>query len=236
MSLLNFIKNNLFVQNIAAWAVSKVPSYLEFTIDKYQAIKKALYITSHEKVLGSYLEFGVFTGSSFNFAMRANRSVDKLLGSSNCDFFGFDSFDGFGSVSKEDEHPRFKDSTFSVNEKKVLKNIKKQAKGQDYKIIKGFYDKTLKNRLPEEYEIKKARVIMIDCDLKEPTILILDYVKNILQQGTIILFDDFMFYKGDKEKGQYGAFDAFKKANPQLDFRRAFDYGNGSRAFIVCKV
>jgi O-methyltransferase len=89
MSLLNFIKNNLFVQNIAAWAVSKVPSYLEFTIDKYQAIKKALYITSHEKVLGSYLEFGVFTGSSFNFAMRANRSVDKLLGSSNCDFFWF---------------------------------------------------------------------------------------------------------------------------------------------------
>ena len=58
MSLLSFIKNNLFIQNIAAWAVSKVPSYLEFTIDKYKAIKKALYITSHEKISGSYLGSG----------------------------------------------------------------------------------------------------------------------------------------------------------------------------------
>ena len=106
MSLLKIIKNNLFIQNLASWAVSKVPSYLEFTIDKYQAIKKALYITSHEKVSGSYLEFGVFTGSSFNFAMRANRSVDKLLGSSKCDFFGFDSFDGLGWLVCRPRPPR----------------------------------------------------------------------------------------------------------------------------------
>ena len=36
MNSLKFIKNNVFVQNIADWSVSKIPCYLEFTIDKYQ--------------------------------------------------------------------------------------------------------------------------------------------------------------------------------------------------------
>jgi hypothetical protein len=235
MNLLKFIKNNLFVQNFFASIISTIPAYLEFTIGKYMAIKKAMYITAHDKTLGTYLEFGVFTGSSFNFAMKASLSIDKLLGKTDCEFIGFDSFDGFGSVKEEDKHPRFKDSTFSVNEKKVLRNIEKNSKGQKYQIIKGFFEKTLKE-LPSKYNIKKARVIMIDCDLKEPATLALNFLKSILQQGTIIIFDDYIFYKGDENKGQFGAFKEFKKNNPQFKFREAFEYGNGSRAFIVSDV
>ena len=80
--------------------------------------------------------------------MKVNRSLDKLLGLSDCDFIGFDSFEGFGNIKSEDKHPMFNDKTFSVDEKKVLKNIKKCAKGQRYQIIKGFYDSTIKDKLP----------------------------------------------------------------------------------------
>ena len=149
MSLLNLIKKNLFIQNFFATIVSKIPPYLEFSIGKYTAIKKAMYITAHDKTKGSYVEFGVFTGSSFNFAMKINKNLDSLLGNSDCNFVGFDSFEGFGAIKEEDKHPMFKDDTFSVDEKKVLSNIKKCSKGQDYQIIKGFYDKTIKNNLPK---------------------------------------------------------------------------------------
>ena len=54
-----------------------------------------MYITAHDKTFGSYLEFGVFTGSSFNFAMKINKRLDSLLEDSKCDFYGFDSFDGW---------------------------------------------------------------------------------------------------------------------------------------------
>ena len=91
MKLLNFIKNNLFIQNFFGTLISFIPPYLEFSLGKYLGIKKAFYITAHDKTLGSYLEFGVFTGSSFNFAMKINKTLDKLLGESNCDFIGFDS-------------------------------------------------------------------------------------------------------------------------------------------------
>ena len=70
MNLLKIIKNNLFIQNFIASLVSFIPPYLEFSIAKYQAIKKAMFITAHDETWGSYLEFGVFTGSSFNFAMK----------------------------------------------------------------------------------------------------------------------------------------------------------------------
>lgn len=235
MRLLNLIKKFLFIQNIFGSIVAKISPYLEFTIGKYLAIKKAMYITAHDQTFGSYIEFGVFTGSSFNFAMKVNKSIDKLLGKTNCSFVGFDSFNGFGEINKSDIHPRFKDDTFSVNLDKVITNIKKNSKGQKYKIVKGFFSETLIKK-PEDYEIKKARVVMMDCDLKEPTYLALKFISSALQKGTIILFDDYIFYKGDQNKGEYAAFEKFKEHNPNFKFREAFEYGYGSKAFIVTDV
>ena len=72
MDLLKFIKKNLFIQNFVASIFSLLPPYLENSIAKYSAIKKAFYLTAHDATFGDYLEFGVFTGSSFNFAMKIN--------------------------------------------------------------------------------------------------------------------------------------------------------------------
>ena len=77
---------------------------------------------------------------------------------------------------------------------------------------------------------------MVDCDLKEATELALNFLKNVLQKGTIIMFDDYIFYKGDVNKGEYGAFKKFQEENSNFKFREAFEYGYGSRAFIVTDV
>ena len=77
---------------------------------------------------------------------------------------------------------------------------------------------------------------MIDCDLKESALSALNFIKDILQIGTIIMFDDFIFYKGDESKGEYAAFEEFKEQNPNIKFRHAFEYGYGSKAFIVSRI
>ena len=87
-----------------------------------------------------------------------------------------------------------------------------------------------------DLNIKKSSIILIDCDLKESTKIALEFSKPSLQQGTIIIFDDFNYYKGDTEKGEYGAFEEFKKKNSNIRFRRIFDYGYCGRAFIVSKI
>jgi hypothetical protein len=236
MNLLKIIKKNLFIQNFVSSIVSLIPPYLEFSVAKYLAIKKAMYITAHDATNGSYLEFGVFTGSSFNFAMKVNRKIEKIFGKNNCEFIGFDSFKGFGKIKKGDENPRFGDRTFSVNEKKVLENIKKCSKGQKMRIVKGFYEDTIKNKTTQDLNIDKARVIMIDCDLKESALLALEFIRPAIQDGTIILFDDFVFFKGNENKGEFGAFNDFRKKYPEILFRRIFDYGYGSKAFIAYKI
>ena len=207
--------------------------FLESKGTRQYAIKNALRNDPINEF--TYIEFGVFTGSSFNFAMKANTSLDKLLGRSECDFIGFDSFSGFGEIKENDNHPRFQDDTFAVDEKKILKNIKKNSNNQKYQIIKGFYKDTLIKK-PKDYAIKKARVVMIDCDLKEPTALALNFVKDILQKGTIILFDDYIFYKGDESKGEFAAFKEFQEKNPNIKLRSAFEYGYGSKAFIISDI
>ena len=53
MSLLNIIKNNLFIQNFVANIISLIPPYFEFSVAKYLAIKKAMFITAYDKTYGS---------------------------------------------------------------------------------------------------------------------------------------------------------------------------------------
>ena len=236
MDLLKIIKNNLFIQNFAASIISSIPPYLEFSVSKYLAIKKAMYVTAHDATHGSYLEFGVFTGSSFNFAIKAKKKVDKIFGKMDCEFIGFDSFQGFGKINEDDRHHFYKDETFSVNVEKVLKNIKKSAKGQQMRIIKGFFNETIKDKTTQDLNIDKARVVLIDCDLKESTRLALEFIRPSIQEGTIILFDDYIWFKGSKKKGEYSAFNDFKNKYPEILFRKAFDYGYGSQAFIAYKV
>ena len=236
MNLLKFIKKNLFVQNLVGNIISYIPPYLDFTIAKYFAIKKALYVTAHDATYGSYLEFGVFTGSSFNYAMKENKKIEKIFGKMNCEFIGFDSFQGFGDIKKDDENPSFKNKTFAVDEKKIIQNIEKCARGQKLRIIKGFYKDTIKNKTTIDLKIDKSRVVMIDCDLKESAQLALEFIKPSIQMGSIILFDDYNYFKGNIDKGEYSAFSEFKKKYPEILFRRIFDYGYSGRAFIVYKI
>jgi len=236
MNLLKIIKNNLFIQNFFASIVSLIHPYLELSLAKYLAIKKAMFITAHDRTFGSYLEFGVFTGSSFNYAIKVNKKIEKIFGKTNCEFIGFDSFEGFGEIQKDDESPAFTDEIFSVKKKKVIQNIQKIAKGQKMRIIEGFYKNTIENKVTQDLKIDKARVVMIDCDLKESTRLALEFIRPSIQEGTILLFDDIVYFKGSKNKGEYGAFDDFQKKYPKILFRKIFDYGYGSQAFIAYKI
>ncbi len=237
MKLLYILKNNLFIQNFFSSLVVLMHPFLENTLSKYTAIKKAMFLNYHDNTIGDYLEFGVFTGSSFNFAMKINKKMEKVFKRTiETQFIGFDSFDGFGEIKQIDENPNFKSTFFKINKKKVFKNIKNNSKKQKYQLIEGFYQQTIKNKNAKDYGINKARIIMIDCDLKESTTLALNFAKTLLQEGTIIIFDDLNFFKGNENKGEFGAFEDFKDQNPNIKFRRIFDYGYSGRAFVVTKI
>jgi len=232
MWLIQFLKSSFFLSNLASWSMTKIPAVVEHNVEKYWAIKKAFFITALEHLEGDYLEFGVFTGGSFVCALRAHRSL-RFLGEIETKFYGFDSFSGFGKVSEDDKHPFYQNSTFSVNEEKVVKNIKKRAGDLPVQIVSGYFEDTLRGKTAQSLGVRKARVVLIDCDLKEPTILSLDFLAPVLQEGTIVIMDDFFSYKGSESRGVAGGFSEFCKKNPDILWRKICDYGYGGVAYIV---
>jgi O-methyltransferase len=241
MSLLGFnplfylLKSTFIFQDILSYIKTLIPPILDHNLSKYDALKKAFYLTGLEKLDGDYSEFGVFTGSAFVCAMRCHRRL-KSLGPVSTDFYGFDSFSGFGDIEKDDQHDFYTNETFSINKDKVLRFIKKRSKGLHYKIVEGYFEKTLFERTCLDDGIKKSRIVFIDCDLKRPTQLALDYMLPSFQEGMVLILDDFFSYKGSETKGVTGALNSFQERNPHIHLRQLFDYGMGGRAYIVSKI
>jgi O-methyltransferase len=233
--LFSMLKSTFIFQDILSYVKTLIPPILDHNLGKYDALKKSFYLTGLEKLEGDYSEFGIFTGSAFVCAMRCHRRL-KGLGPIATNFYGFDSFTGFGDVAKDDQHDFYTNETFSINKDKVLRFIEKKSKGLNYKIIEGYFEKTLHEKTCLDAGIQKSRIIFIDCDLKRPAQLALNYMLPSFQEGTVLILDDFFSYKGSLTKGVAGALNIFQAKNPQIHLRHLFDYGMGGRAYIVSKI
>ena len=234
--LLRLLKEHFFFSNLASWFCSLIPPAVEHNFAKYRAIGQAMYLTGAEHLDGDYLEFGVFTGGSLVAATRYDRRLRKTLGNKESRFFGFDSFDGFGQVKPEDKHPFFIDGLFRVDEMKTRRNIGRNTRGSKVELVKGDFRDSLTSTSAKDLGIKRARVVFIDCDLKEPAELALAWSGPALQVGTVVILDDYYAFRGRRDRGVAGAFDAFQEQHPQFQFRSLFKYGFGGAAFIVSDV
>ena len=103
------------------------------------------------------------------------------------------------------------------NQSKSLKYTKTYNKNKLI-TVKGFYDNSLDKRLKDNLLPKKAAVIYIDCDLYKSTVPVLNWIKDFLQRGTIIVFDDWYCFHGDPLKGERLAWSEFLERNPNLRF------------------
>ena len=50
------------------------------------------------------------------------------------------------------------------------------------------------------------------------------------------MFDDFMSYKGNLNKGESKAFNEFKSENNNIIFREVFRYGMGGVVYVVSEI
>jgi O-methyltransferase len=219
------------LQTIPSIIISKINPAIIHNIGKYMAIKKAFFLSSIEEIEGDYFEFGVFKGSSFCHAIRcakANVKYDKRLGAMH--FFGYDSFEGFGELQESDGHKFFKDLNFDTNFEKVYARVKRVADVSKFTLSKGYFEQTLKGTPPS-----KSRIMFIDSDTNSSATLALSFLRQSLQEGTIIILDDYFMYKGSRNKGVAGAFQRFCKQE-KIDFRQIASYGIGGVIMIISRL
>ena len=232
MSKFGILGNIEFFQNFTSNIISKLNPAVIHNVGKYLALKKAFYLSAIDSIKGDYHEFGIFKGSSFTHAIRCaknNIKFDENL--SKMMFYGFDSFEGFGQLDELEKHSFYTDINFKTSYDKVFKRVNKIIDKSRFSIINGFFEETLNKKILS----KKSRIAFIDSDTYSSAYLALNYLIPALQEGTILILDDYFSYSGSYEKGVCGAFKKFTNDNDILT-RTIFNYGMGGSVKIVIKM
>ena len=234
-SKFGFLSKLNFLQDAASAFIARVNPAVIHNLEKYVALKKVHYLAAIEEIEGDYLEFGVFTGSSFCHSIRCVQKLSKINPLiSNTKFYGFDSFEGFGDLDSEDDHPFYKDTNFETSFEKVNSRVNKVSKELGFKLIKGFFNESLSEK-PSYYGIEKSRIIFIDSDTYSSAKEALVFVTPTIQEGTYIILDDFFSYKGSERKGIAKAFKEFQDKEG-IETRHVLTYGMGGVVFIISSI
>jgi hypothetical protein len=97
--------------------------------------------------------------------------------------------------------------------------------------VKGFYERSLTPALRDRLLPQKAAVIYIDCDLYASAAVVLDFIVPFLQEGTVIVFDDWNCYYANPDRGERRAWREFLEAHPDLRFE-PFVSTNEAASFV----
>ncbi len=169
-----------------------------------QTILAVKYALEH-KIEGHYYEFGLYQGFTFGEAVKMSPAIHH---------FGFDSFEG---MPENKEGGGFGFGRFKVTYAKVINNLLTVgAFSHTEHLIKGFFSDSLTLKLQQELDHYKAAVVLIDSDLYESAVSVLDFVKPLLQTGTIVIFDDWGSFSA--EAGEQRALREFLVKNPDCSF------------------
>ncbi len=165
-------------------------------------------------VTGHYFEFGCHGANTMRMAW------DCFHHLFDWQYVGFDSFEGLPEIQAIDRMKIWEKGKLKTSEEDFRRMVTRHGvPAEKLTTIKGFYDQTLTPALRDRLlPGGKAAVAYVDCDLYASTVPILEFLKDFLQTGTIIVFDDWNYFYGDPERGERLAWREFCERNPQLRF------------------
>jgi hypothetical protein len=154
-------------------------------------------------------------------------------------FYAFDSFQGLPDIASpvDQEVRQFEGGQYAAGRDLFLKNLKKA--GVDLArvhLVPGYYQDSLNAQTKATLALRAAAIIHIDCDLYESTIQVLDFITDYVQDGTVILFDDWMCFKGHPNRGERRAFAEWLRKNPQFMATEWYRVSWQATSFIVHRV
>lgn len=198
------------------WVVPKALRDGDAQYGAWQTSAAANYV-ARCNLNGHYAEFGTFWGSSFfpNYF----RFRHWLAGS----FYAFDSFRGLSTPDADETRftgGDFAEGAYCANTRSfaALADML-QVPRERLAIIPGFYDRTLAGVDPARYGLAphSLSVCYIDCDLREPTAQVLDFVTPLVETGGLIYFDDWRLCRASRVVGERAAALAWLARNPSIE-------------------
>lgn len=188
----------------------------------------AAYVANNE-VEGDYLEFGVFRGAAFTEAWHAARRNGLSMR-----LHAFDSFEGLPDVTGKDAGGEFSKGQYAAGRDEFERNLRSRGVDMDrVTITPGWFDASLTATRASELRINKAAIVWIDGDLYASTVPVLKFITNLVQQGTILCFDDWYCFKGRRDRGEQLACSEWLAANPRITLTPYRSFHWAGQSFIV---
>ena len=217
-------------------------------------IRKVSKFVACELIEGDYYEFGTYQGNSFinafhafkkAFLSRSNHDIQSFGDHEQADrrmalwnqmrFFAFDSFEGLPELKGIDQDTRdFKESQYACSVADFKNNLK-SAKVEIGKtvIIPGWFNETCNDENKTRHNMGKAAAIWIDGDLYESAICALEFMTPLIQDGTVIIFDDWYAFRGNPNRGEQKAFSEWLEMNPKFEAVEYQKDGTWQNSFII---
>ena len=182
---------------------------------------------------GDYLEFGVYNGTSLTCVYR---ELDAC-GLGRVRLFGFDSFQGLPPDARLEDEGRWRpgsccsplDFTQAVLESEGL-DLSRVT------LVPGWFRDTLDDATIRRHAIRKASVIMIDCDLYSAAKEALNFCAPLIRDHALVLFDEYRPYGLDgKLAGERRAFDEFLREWGCFEAHAFGSYIRRAEAFLVSR-
>lgn len=166
---------------------------------------------------GHFLEFGTFWGRSFF------PSFFQLRHWLKGDFYAFDSFEGLSKPLPDETEATagdFIQGTYNCN----LTSFEAIADlvaidRKRLKIVPGYFENSLKADAAHDLGLspRSVSICYIDCDIREPTEQVLNFVSELLEDGALIYFDDWRLCRASPHFGERAAALAWLERNPNFE-------------------
>ncbi len=204
---------------------------------------RCLWFIGENAIKGDIIEFGVSSGSTLVLIDRIAKNLLTQRQKMDYQIFGFDSFEGMPEPTGKDKYAhaddnepgvKFTKGQFAASKEGVMQRLKDRGVNIDkVHLVEGWFDQVLTPNLRTELGLNQASLINIDCDFYESTVVALDWCEPLMQQGTIINFDDYYCYKGSPDHGEMLAFKEFLDKHTDITTTPYSQYSWHGQAFII---
>ena len=208
---------------------------------RWNTFVRAAEFVHYERVAGDVLEFGVFGGLSLALlaravAFEADPGARRVV--------GFDSFEGLPPSA--DAHPRWRPGDCGASHgwhpllapgapvtAEATRALFSACRLAPPHLEVGRFADTIHAAIPARYA--QAALVHVDCDLYESTRDVLEGLAPALQDGTVLLFDDWFHYRGRPDRGEQRAFAEFLDKHPEWGAAPWGQYATFCQAFILSR-
>ncbi len=200
-------------EDTAAW-MERVYHPFRERVRRELFLSIAVFCHQNRPLEGYYFEFGCHGARTIRYAHDAFHALFDWT------YVAFDSFAGLPEIPEIDRQPIWQAGDLHTSEEEFVRLAVEHGVPRDRLLtVPGFYDRTLTAELKRRLLPARAAVVYVDCDLYTSTVPVLEFVKDFLQPGTVIVFDDWFCFKGDPDRGERRAFRELRERFPHLVFQ-----------------